>query len=88
MPDTINPGVPAAKYGVLWRTKPIPTDDTPPGWTEYSGYWYDDIAPALKDLDRAAVHPRCEDARVFAKKITFTELTENAVEWIKEKQKE
>lgn len=77
MPDTINPGVPVAKYGVLWRTKSLPTDDTPPGWTEYSGYWYDGIAIALDELECARANPRCEEARVFQAKITYTEPEEN-----------
>lgn len=85
MSDRIDIKTPVTVYGVLWKVKPTTLDTVEPGWTEYSGYWYDDVAPALRELDRAAVHPRCEEARMFTKKITYTELTENAVEWMEEK---
>lgn len=81
---TINPAVADTKYGVLWRTKGIPGDEVSEMYTEYSGAWYDDVAPALKELDRAAANPRCADARLSRRKIIYTELTGNAVEWAKE----
>ncbi len=86
MSEIVDVSKPQYQYGVLWKLKPTWEGETP-GWTEYSGYWYDDIAPALKELDRARVHPRCEDARVFSKKIAYTELTDNAVEWLEKEQK-
>lgn len=81
---TINPAAADTKYGVLWRTKGIPGDEVSEMYTEYSGTWYDDVAPALKELDRAAANPRCADARVFMRRTGYTELTGNAVEWGKE----
>ena len=82
MSETIDVSKPQYQYGVLWKLKPVWEGDTS-DWTEYSGNWHSDIPPALKELERARVHPRCADARVFSKKIAYTELTNNAVEWLK-----
>jgi len=79
---------PCTQYGVLWRLKLVPGDAVQEEYTEYSGVWYDDVAPALKELERARTNPRCADARLSRRKITYTELTGNAVEWAKENQKE
>ena len=84
MDEHINPDNPVTKYGVLWRPKGIPGDEVSEMYTEYSGTWYDDVAPALKELDRAAANPRCADARVFMRRTEYRELTKNAVEWAKE----
>ena len=59
MGEHSNPDNPVIKYGVLWRTKGIPGDAVSEMYTEYSGAWYDDIVPALAELDRAAANPRC-----------------------------
>lgn len=74
---------PCTQYGVLWRLKLVPGDALQEEYTEYSGVWYDDVAPALKELDRAAANPRCADARVFVRRTEYRELTGNAVKWLK-----
>lgn len=84
----INPPESEVKYGVLWRLKLPPGDAVQEEYTEYSGYWYDDITPALRELEYARTNPRCVDARLFKRTLTFAELTGNAVEWLKENSRE
>lgn len=88
MDETINSHESVTQYGVKWRLKLLPGDTVQEEYTEYSGAWYDDVAPALKELERAMTNPRCADARLFRRKIIYTELTGNAVEWTKENRKE
>lgn len=82
----INSPESVTQYGVLWRLKLLPGDAVQEEYTEYSGYWYDDIPPALKELEYARTNLRCADARLFRRTITFTVLTGNAVEWGEEVQ--
>lgn len=88
MDKTINSPESVTQYGVKWRLKLLPGDTVQKEYTEYSGYWYDDIPPALRELEYARTNPRCVDARLFKRTLTFTELTGNAVEWLKENSNE
>jgi hypothetical protein len=78
----VNPKIPVSQYVVLWKQHPTPNEPEPQ-FEQYGGT-YNDVAPALKELDRAAENPRCADARMFMRRVSYTELTKNAVEWLKE----
>ena len=82
MCDRINPAASHVKYGVLWRSY---TDLDEPG-TQYRLYseWYDRLTDALAELECVAGNPRCADAKVYMRTVGYTELTGNAVEWLKE----
>ena len=82
----VNPKIPVSQYVVLWKQHPTPIEPEPQ--FEQYGDTYDDIAPALKELERAMTNPRCADARLSRRKIIYTELTGNAVEWTQENRKE
>lgn len=82
----VNPKNPVSQYVVLWKQHPTPIEPEPQ--FEQYGDTYDDIAPALKELERAMTNPRCADARLSRRKIVYTELTGNAVEWTQENRKE
>ena len=82
----VNPKNPVSQYVVLWKQHPTPIEPEPQ--FEQYGDTYDDIAPALKELERAMTNPRCADARLSRRKIIYTELTGNAVEWTQENRKE
>lgn len=78
----VNPKITISQYVVLWKQHPTPNEPEPQ-FEQYGGI-FDDVAPALAELDRVAQNPRCEDARVFMRRVSYTELTRNAVEWPKE----
>lgn len=82
MSDRINPRADVSQYVVLWKRVQTPNEPEPQ-YEVYGGV-YDDVAPALAELDKAAANPRCADARVFMRRISYTELTKNAVNWLKE----